>query len=66
MRASDDELTYLRRVEVLARAVCDEALDEGWLSFRADPPEATRLHRAVNELARNLRHHHSDSDGCCD
>ena len=66
MHAVDDELGYLRRVEVLAHAVGDRALDEGWLSFHPDPDEATPLQRAVNELARNLRNHHSSTDGCCD
>jgi hypothetical protein len=66
MQAVDDEPSYLRRVEVLAHAVCDRAMDEGWLSYRPDPDEATPLQRAVNELARNLRHHHSSTDGCCD
>ncbi|MFI9503817.1 hypothetical protein [Nocardia sp. NPDC052566] len=60
----DDELAYLRRVELLAHAVCDSALDEGWLSYAPDSEDATPLQRATNELARNLRHVHFEGDGC--
>lgn len=65
MRPRDDELTYLRRVELLARGVCDEAINEGWLSYRPDPSDATPLQQAVNELARSIRHQHYEGDGCC-
>jgi hypothetical protein len=65
MRTAEDDVTYLRRVETLARAVCDRAHADGWLCFGPDPDEATALQRAVNELARNLRHHYTPDDGCC-
>lgn len=61
---TDDD--YLRKVETLAHDVVRRALDEGWLSYAEDPPDATELHRAVNELARYLRHVHYDGDGCVD
>ena len=57
---------YLRRVELLAHRVCENAFAEGSLSFQPDPDDATPLQRAINELARNLRHRHFDGDGCCD
>ena len=60
------ELEYLKRIEDLANLVCDEALEEGWLSYLPDPPEGTRLQRAINELARSLRHLHHAGDGCLD
>jgi len=54
-------------VELLARELVECAHDEGWLSYAGDPDEATRLQRAVKELARMLRHHHfSGDDGCVD
>ena len=65
MRAAEDDLDYLRRIETLARAVCDCALEEGWLSYEPDPEDATALQQSVNALARRLRHHHSADDGCC-
>ena len=58
---SDDE--YLRKIEVLANAVCDRAFDEGWLTFSPEDDDQSRL-QAVNELARNLRQVHHEGDGC--
>ncbi|MBU2666003.1 hypothetical protein KOI35_21045 [Actinoplanes bogorensis] len=55
---------YLRQIELLAKDVVGAAGDEGWLSHQVDPSEATPLQRAVNELARKLRHHHFPGDGC--
>ncbi|MCX4966369.1 hypothetical protein OHA98_16300 [Streptomyces sp. NBC_00654] len=43
-----------------------EASNEGWLSFQADPDEATPLQRSVKVLARALRHYHFAGDGCLD
>lgn len=63
-REPDDH--YLRRVEQLAHTVCDEALGEGWLTYLPDDEHQTALQRAINELARNLRHVHDDGDGCLD
>ncbi|MEU5950615.1 hypothetical protein ABZ793_34445 [Micromonospora sp. NPDC047465] len=57
---------YLREIELLANDVVDRALDEGWLSFDPDPDDATPLQRAVNALARQLRHYHFEDDGCVD
>jgi len=57
---------YLRQVELLAIDVVERAAAEGWLSYRAEPEGATPLQRAVNELARHLRHYHFDGDGCLD
>ena len=65
-RPRPTEEEYLKRVEELANAVCDEALEEGWLSYLPDPPDATPLQKAINELARNLRHVHYAGDGCLD
>ncbi|MCW2942670.1 MAG: hypothetical protein JWN00_5655 [Actinomycetia bacterium] len=59
-----DEHDYLRRLELLARDVVGRALDEGWVSYPPDPQDATPLQRAVNELARTLRHYHFEGDGC--
>jgi hypothetical protein len=53
-------------VELLARDIADRALDEGWLSFAPDPDDATPLQRAVNAMARQLRHYHFEDDGCAD
>jgi len=63
-RLTDEE--YLNSVEVLAKAVVEEALAEGWLRFQPDLPDSSPLQRAVNELARNLRYVHSHDDGCLD
>lgn len=62
-RLSDDD--YLRQVETLAQLVADEALDEGWLTYGDDTGQSP-LQRAINELARSLRHQHGDGDGCLD
>ena len=61
-----DDATYLRRVEVLADRVCQEALSEGWLMYLPEDAHQTPLQRAVNELARNIRHVHYEGDGCVD
>jgi hypothetical protein len=58
------EADYLHQLELLSRDVVRAALAESWLSYQPDPPEATALQRAVNELARTLRHHHFSGDGC--
>ncbi|GAA2349410.1 hypothetical protein [Dactylosporangium salmoneum] len=60
------EQEYLRQIELLAIDVVDQARGEGWLSYQPDPDQATPLQRAVNELARQVRHHHFDGDGCLD
>lgn len=61
-----DEDTYLRRVEVLADRVCQEALSEGWLTYLPEDADQTPLQRAINELARSLRRVHYEGDGCVD
>ncbi|MEV6682952.1 hypothetical protein AB0N09_39745 [Streptomyces erythrochromogenes] len=58
------ELDHLREIERLADHVRLAASGEGWLSYREDPEDATALHRSVNALARALRHHHFEGDGC--
>ncbi|KAA2256919.1 hypothetical protein F0L68_25825 [Solihabitans fulvus] len=58
------EAEYLREIEQLARAVADAAGGEDWFTYGEEPPGATRLHRAVNRLARSVRRHHFDGDGC--
>jgi hypothetical protein len=63
-RRSDED--YLNRVEELAKVVCDEASEEGWLTYLPDDADQTPLQRAINELARNLRHVHYEGDGCVD
>jgi hypothetical protein len=60
------EHEYFKKVKELASQVCDEALEEGWLSYLPDPPDATPLQQAINELVRNLRHVHDDEDGYLD
>ncbi len=55
---------YHAKVEALAQAVCQQALDEGWLTYQPDDEDQTPLQKAVNELARQLRHVHRDGDGC--
>src|SRR5207302_1754066 len=57
---------YLEKVEELANAVCDEASEEGWLTYLPGDSNQTPLQRAINELARNLRHVHYEGDGCLD
>lgn len=49
--------------EVLAKAVCDAALDEGWLYERDDQP-LMPLQQAITDLAKSLRHVHFEGDGC--
>ncbi|WP_432013702.1 hypothetical protein [Streptomyces cucumeris] len=58
------ELDYLREIERLARVVTTAASAEGHLSFEPDPDDATPLQRAVNALAREIRHYHFPGDGC--
>ena len=58
------DLEYLREVEALAHAVCERAFQEGWLAYTDEPADASPLQRAINELARNLRHVHYKGDGC--
>ncbi|WP_412736337.1 hypothetical protein [Krasilnikovia sp. MM14-A1259] len=59
-----NEHDYLQQIELLARDVVRAAKDEGWVSYDADPAEASALQRAVNEVARRLRHWHFNGDGC--
>lgn len=59
-----NEYDYLRQIELLATDVVNHAQQEGWLSYHPDPADATAVQRAVNELARQLRHHHFPGDGC--
>ncbi|MFI5796020.1 hypothetical protein [Streptomyces sp. NPDC051677] len=58
------ELDYLREIERLAKAVTTAASAEGRLSYEPDPEDATPLQRAVNALAREIRHYHFPGDGC--
>ncbi|GAA4983777.1 hypothetical protein HD597_009495 [Nonomuraea thailandensis] len=58
------ETEYLRHIELLARDVIHAANEEGWLTYDREATAATPLHRAVNELARQIRHHHFSGDGC--
>ncbi|QKW39374.1 hypothetical protein HUT06_39515 [Actinomadura sp. NAK00032] len=60
------EAEYLREVEARSRAVVNEAADEGWLAYYEEVEETNGLRRAVNELARTLRHYHYQGDGCLD
>ncbi|MFI6874455.1 hypothetical protein ACIBL6_13520 [Streptomyces sp. NPDC050400] len=63
-RPDPTEAEHAGEVERLARAVRSAARDEGWLCYGPDPEDATALQRAVNALARTLRHHHFPGDGC--
>ena len=63
-RLSDED--YLKRVEELAYGVCDKAFEEVWLTLSSEDEDQTPLQRAINELARNLRHVHYEGDGCLD
>lgn len=38
----------------------------GWLAVGEEPEETSALRKAVNELARTLRHYHYKGDGCLD
>jgi hypothetical protein len=58
------ERDYLRQIDLLARDEVGAAQDEGTLTYGPDPREATGLQRAVNELARALRHWHFEGDSC--
>ena len=60
------EQDYLRQIELLAHDVVRAAQGEGWQTYGPDPAQATTLHKAVNDLARTLQHHHFDGDGCVD
>jgi len=40
LRLSDED--DLRRVEELANVVCDEALEEGWLTYLSEDEDQTR------------------------
>jgi hypothetical protein len=64
--SGDDEILYLRAIEVRAREIVERAREEGWLSHEADPGDTTPLQRAVNDLAGILLHYHFDGDGCLD
>lgn len=59
------DLDYLRHIERLARDVVDKALDRTWFAHGTDGDiAADPMQRAVNKLARHLRHEHYDGDGC--
>jgi hypothetical protein len=60
------DIPYYQRIEALANQICDQAFVEGWLTCLPDDDTHTPLQRAVNELARNLRHVHYPEDGCLD
>ncbi|SNS33180.1 hypothetical protein [Actinomadura mexicana] len=60
------EIEYLREVEARSRAVVDEAAGEGWLAYYEEVEETNPLRRALNELAKTLRHYHYQGDGCLD
>ncbi|MFF3405315.1 hypothetical protein ACFYW8_03690 [Streptomyces sp. NPDC002742] len=60
------ELDHLREIERLASVVAGAASAEGWLSYQPEADDATPLQRAVNALARGLRHYHFPGDGCLD
>ncbi len=60
------DVDHLRRIEALAHAVCERALDEGWLTYLPEDGDQSPLQQAVNELARHLRHVHHDADDCGD
>ncbi|MEW9530410.1 hypothetical protein [Microbispora sp. NPDC049125] len=66
VRAELSEPEYLRHIEHLTREIVNAAADEGWLTYGDDPLEFTPLQRAVNEVARHIRHYHFDGDGCID
>ena len=59
---SDEQ--YLVEVERLAKVVCHEAADEGWLTYPPDDEDQSPLQRSINELARTLRYVHQHDDGC--
>ncbi|MFD6552371.1 hypothetical protein, partial [Streptomyces sp. NPDC058398] len=60
------ELDHLREIERLAGVVVGAASAECRLSYQPDADDATPLRRAVNALARGLRHYHFPGDGCLD
>ncbi|MER5321944.1 hypothetical protein [Streptosporangium roseum] len=60
------EAEYLRHLEHLAREIVSAAHGEGWITYGDDPEGVTPLQRSVNEMARQIRHYHFDSDGCLD
>ncbi|WP_433436992.1 hypothetical protein [Nonomuraea sp. CA-141351] len=62
--ANLSETEYLRHIELLARDVVHAANEEGWLTHDRVATPATALHRAVNELARQIHHYHFSGDGC--
>jgi hypothetical protein len=64
LRPELNEHDYLRQIELLALDVVAAAREEGWQTYGDDPADATRVQRSVNELARVLRHHHFEGDGC--
>jgi hypothetical protein len=62
--SGDDEILYLRAIEVRARRIVECAGEEGWLSDEGDAGDKTPSQRAVNDLAGILLHYHFDGDGC--
>ena len=61
---SSGEQHYLAEVERLAKAVCEQAGVEGWLTYLPEDADQTPLQRSINELARTLRYIHKHDDGC--
>lgn len=62
-----DDLDYLRKIELLAHQVVEEAGVEGWLAFGDEGETAeSELRRSVNALATELRFWHYQADGCLD
>lgn len=58
------EQHYLTEIERLAKAVCEQAAAEAWLTYLPEDAHQTPLQRSINELARTLRYTHKHDDGC--
>lgn len=63
----ESDLEYLRAIERLAHHVVETAAAEDWLTFGEEGQQsAVSLHRAINQLATELRMAHLPGDGCLD
>lgn len=59
------DITYLRKIEALAKSVVAEAIEEGSFEVFILDEGMTPFQQSVSLLARELKYKHTHNDGCC-